>query len=151
MKNKRDYNLVSGLGYLFLTSCLLLLFSRCEEKPFEQTGIIKVIVFDSLRKEILPDAMVSMTTQNSNICEMIRDTTDLSNSSFILKAKAKGNHRFSLTVARDNYPSCVKRCHNSSPRIEKSFQRHRQRSFATLLTFIHFTASAIISIPSSSC
>ena len=86
-------NLVSGLGYLFLTSCLLLLFSRCEEKPFEQTGIIKVIVFDSLRKEILPDAMVSMTTQN----------TDLSNSSFILKAKAKGNHRFSLTVARDNY------------------------------------------------
>lgn len=96
-------NLASGLGYLFLTSCLLLLFSRCEEKPFEQTGIIKVIVFDSLRKEILPDAMVSMTTQNSNICEMIRDTTDLSNSSFILKAKAKGNHRFSLTVARDNY------------------------------------------------
>ena len=87
-------NLVSGLGYLFLTSCLLLLFSQCEEKPFEQTGIIKVIVFDSLRKEILPDAMVSMTTQNSNICEMIRDTTDLSNSSFILKTKAKGNHRF---------------------------------------------------------
>ena len=96
-------NLVPGLSYLFLTSCLLLLFSRCEEKPFEQTGIIKVIVFDSLRKEILPDAMVSMTTQNSNICEMIRDTTDLSNSSFILKAKTKGNHRFSLTVARDNY------------------------------------------------
>lgn len=112
-------NLVPGLGYLFLTSCLLLLFSQCEEKPFEQTGIIKVIVFDSLRKEILPDAMVSMTTQNSNICEMIRDTTDLSNSSFILKTKAKGNHPVLAHGSKRQLPSCVKRCHHSSPRIEK--------------------------------
>ena len=115
-------NLVPGLSYLFLTSCLLLLFSRCEEKPFEQTGIIKVIVFDSLRKEILPDAMVSMTTQNSNICEMIRDTTDLSNSSFILKAKTKGNHRFSLTVARDNYQVVLRAVTIALPASKSDFR-----------------------------
>lgn len=101
MKKKQNFR--TRILFLFLVSCTCTLLTQCKNPPFEKKGIVKVVTIDSLTQDTLSGVITYLTSANTDGAEISPDTTDSSRSSFIIKMKQKGEHAFTLTVAKDGY------------------------------------------------